>query len=325
MSANSLCLPSTVGETRRERIEKQAPRLGLVVAAFAAVYLIWGSTFLGIHLAIQSMPPLLMGGARFLLAGGVLYGAMRIFAGAPRPEPIHWRSAAVVGALLLLAGNGAMSWSQQTVPSGIAALMIAATPLWMIVVEWLRPQGRRPGPAIFVGLALGFLGVALIVAGKNAAGQSIMNPVAAAVLLAAPMFWGIGSIYSRHAAQNSSALLNIAMQMLCGGVLMLAAGVALGETRGFHFGQITASSAWAFVYLTVMGSLVGFTAYAWLLGVSTPAKVSTYAFVNPLIAVFLGRVVLHEPLPRSLLLAGSLIIAAVVLLIGVKAKRGAGN
>jgi drug/metabolite transporter (DMT)-like permease len=297
------------------------PPLWLVLGAFGAVYLVWGSTYLGIRLAIDSMPPLLMAGSRFLLAGAILYLVMRLL-GAPRPRFVHWRSAGAIGALLLLVGNGGVTWAQQTVPSSIAALMVAATPLWINLIEWLRPRGERPRRAVFAGIGLGFAGVALIVLSKGATGQSVVHPAGAALLLLAPLCWALGSIFSRHAAQSDSALLNIAMQMLCGGALMQALGLGLGEARDFHPAQITAASAWAFVYLTLIGSLVGFTAYVWLLQVSTPARVSTYAYVNPFIAVLLGRLVLHEPLPGSVLLAGACIIGAVMLITTARAARG---
>jgi drug/metabolite transporter (DMT)-like permease len=284
-----------------------------VAAAFAAVYLIWGSTYLGIRLAIDSIPPFFMAGARFVVAGSVLYAVMRRV-GAPRPTPVQWRDATILGALLLLVGNGGMTWAETRVPTNIAALTVAGTPLWMLLLDWLRPGGRRPHGLVFAGLGFGFAGVALIVFSRDAHGHSVMDPGGAMMLLSASLCWAAGSIFSRHAQQPKSALLAIAMQMLMGGVLMLLAGVALGEGSRFHWQQITSLSAAAFVYLTIFGSLVGFTCYVWLLRVSTPARVSTYAFVNPLIAVVLGRLVLREALPAGVLVAGALILAAVVLI-----------
>lgn len=312
------CEPHSIPAVRDEQPRTSRAPIWLIVAAFAAVYLIWGSTYLGIRLAIDSMPPLLMAGSRFFIAGGILYPVMRVL-GAPRPQLVHWKSAAIIGALLLLVGNGGVTWAQQTVPTSIAALMVAATPLWINLIEWLRPSGRRPRRAVFIGLSLGFAGVALIVLGKSSAGQSVLNPVGASLLLLAPLCWAFGSIFSRHAAQSESALLNIAMQMLCGGALMLLAGLAAGEASQLHIAQVTPASAWAFVYLTLIGSLVGFSAYVWLLQVSTPARVSTYAYVNPFIAVLLGRLVLHEALPGSVLMAGVCIIVAVILITTAKA------
>ena len=301
----------TIAIAGRQR--ESHPPLWLVLAAFGAVYVIWGSTYLGIRLAIDSMPPFLMAGTRALIAGAILYPVIRL-TGAPRPTVIHWRSATIIGGLLLLAGNGGVSWAEKTVPSNITALMVAAVPLWMNLMNWLRPSGVRPHTQAFVGLALGFAGVALIVFGKDHNGQNVIPPAGACVLLIAPFCWAWGSIWSRHAPQSSSALLNIAMQMICGGALMVLVSLPLGELRHFHFADITPRSAWAFVYLTLIGSLVGFTAYVWLLKVSTPARVSTYAYVNPLIAVLLGKIVLGEALPDGVIIAGVLIIAAVVLL-----------
>jgi drug/metabolite transporter (DMT)-like permease len=313
MSTQALEEPVVVGSTTTDGQQKKRPPLLLVLAAFGAVYVIWGSTYLGIHVAIQSMPPFLMAGARFLTAGIVLYSVMR-WRGAPRPEPIHWRSAAIVGALLLLVGNGGVSWAEQTVPSNITALVITGTPLWMILVDWMRPGGRRPRGLVFLGLLLGFAGVGLIVGGRNHLGQSVVDPLGGMVLLTASVCWAIGSVSSRHLPQSSSALLAVAMQMIAGGVLLLTAGAAFGEVSRLDLQQITSASWTAFAYLTVFGSLVGFTAYVWLLQVSTPARVSTYAYVNPLIAVILGRVLLEERLPGSIILAAALTIGAVVLI-----------
>src|SRR5687768_12973233 len=292
----------------------------LVVAAFAAVYVIWGSTYLGIRIAIDSIPPLLMSGGRFLIAGLVLYPAMRLF-GAARPTAIEWRHAIMIGALLLLVGNGGVSWAEQTVPTNMVALLIAATPLWINLVDWLRPQGRRPRALVLVGLALGFAGVGFIVWSKNPLGQSIVDPAGAGVLLLASVCWAVGSVWSRHVPRSDSALLTVAMQMIAGGLLLLMAGAGLGETQSFNWRAITTASAYAFLFLTVFGSLIGFTAYVWLLQVSTPQRVSTYAYVNPLIAVFLGWVVLDEALPQGALIAGALIIAAVVAITSVKSRH----
>lgn len=300
-------------EQRSQTVRGAAAPVWLVVTAFVAVYVIWGSTYLGIRLAIDSMPPLLMAGARFFIAGVILYGAMRM-RGSARPSLVHWRSAAIIGSLLLLAGNGVVSWAQQTVPSGTAALMVAATPLWINLADWLRPGGKRPTMGVFLGLALGFGGVALLVQSKDAGGQRLIDPLGAILLVLAPMSWALGSIYSRHARQAPEPLLNIGMQMITGGVALGLAGLSLGEAGSFHFSAITTQSALAFIYLTFIGSLVGFTAYVWLLQVSTPARVSTYAFVNPIIAVLLGALVLHERLTPPMLAAGALVVAAVALL-----------
>jgi drug/metabolite transporter (DMT)-like permease len=254
-----------------------------------------------------------MAGARALGAGALLYPVLRA-TGAPRPSAVHWKSATIIGCLLLLVGNGGVSWAEKTVPTNITALMVAAVPLWMNLIEWLRPAGVRPHKAAFAGLAVGFVGVVLIVSSKDQQGKSVVPLAGALALVVAPICWALGSIWARHAKQTSSALLNIAMQMICGGAVMMLAGAAIGEIGQFHPDRVTAQSAWAFLYLTLIGSLVGFTAYVWLLKVSTPARVSTYAYVNPLIAAILGRFFLGEALPKGVVFAGVLILAAVILL-----------
>lgn len=290
-----------------------APPFGLIIAAFAAVYVIWGSTFLGMAVAVESIPPLLMAGSRAFIAGCLLYAVMRI-RGASRPTFRHWLNAAMIGGLLLSVGNGGVSWAQQTVPSGIAALVVSAVPLWMILIDWLRPRGHRPHSLVFVGLALGFVGVALIIAGKDSSGNGVVDPIGGMVLIAATVFWAIGSVWSPFLAKPADALLAVATQMISGGGLLIIAAAITGELRGFDVRNVTQASAIAFSYLTFVGSLVGFTAYVWLLQVSTPARVSTYAYVNPLIAVVLGRVVRDEPLPSTVLLAGALIIVSVIFI-----------
>lgn len=292
---------------------RKTPPTALVFAAFTAVYVIWGSTYLAIHIAIASIPPLLMSGTRFLLAGAILYSLMRL-RGAPRPCATHWRDAAIVGGLLLFVGNGAVSWAEQRVPTNMTALIIAGTPLWMILLDWLRPGGSRPRLAVFAGLALGLFGVSLIVGGRGSSGDRAVDPLGAGMLVIASVSWACGSIYSRQARQPGSALLAVAMQNLAGGALLCCAGMICGERHALRPERITPASLGAFFYLVGLGSLVGFTAYVWLLGVSTPAKVSTYAYVNPLIAVFLGWLVLGEVLPRGVLLAAALTIGAVVLI-----------
>jgi drug/metabolite transporter (DMT)-like permease len=295
------------------------PAIGLVIAAFAAVYIVWGSTYLGMRVAIDSIPPLIMAGCRFMLAGTILYTIMRL-RGAPRPQPIHWRSSSISGGLLLMLGNGGICWAQQTVPTGIAALVVASVPLWTILVDWIRPRGLRPTGLIVAGLIIGMVGVTVIILGRGPLGQRMVDPFAAMVLLTANICWATGSIYARHAPRTESPLLGAGMQMMCGGALQFLLGVCLGELGNFNISNITASSAWAFAYLTFIGSLVGYTAFFWLLQVSTPARVSTHAYVNPFVAVLLGWWFLHEPIPQSLIIAGILILFSVVLITRSKPK-----
>jgi drug/metabolite transporter (DMT)-like permease len=289
--------------------------LSWIITAFAMIYIVWGSTFLCVHYAIATIPPLLMAGARFILAGALLYAFVRL-RGTPRPDPLHWKSATIAGALLLLGGNAGMNYAQLTVSTGVAALIVAAVPLWMLLIDWLRPRGTRPSFFTVLGLAMGFCGVGLMVSGRNANGNLAVDPWGATILLLGTLSWAIGSVYVRHASRPQSILLSIAMQMLAGGVMQLVLGIAIGELGSFSPGKVTAISLAAFFYLSIMGSLVAFTCFAWLMQVCSPTRVSTYAYVNPLIAVVLGHWVLGETLPQAGLLGGGLIVGAVLLLNG---------
>jgi drug/metabolite transporter (DMT)-like permease len=284
-----------------------------VIAAFASIYIIWGSTYLAIRYALESLPPLLMAGARHTLAGALLYAVLRA-TGTARPQRIHWRSAAIIGALLLLIGNGGVCWAEQTVPSGLAALLVTTVPIWMVLLNWFRREGVRPGIMEIGGVVLGLLGVIILIGSENLAGGAPMNRMGAIVLIAASLSWAIGSIYSRHAPLPKSPLMVTAMQMLCGGVLLLLSGAVSGEGARLDLENVSLRSMISLGYLTVFGSLVAFSAYVWLLRVSTPAKVSTYAFVNPVVAVALGFVFAGEPLTPRTMVAAAVIVTAVVLI-----------
>jgi drug/metabolite transporter (DMT)-like permease len=283
-----------------------------VVAAFAALYLVWGSTYLAIALAIETLPPLLMAGARFLLAGGILCGFMRLRGGAA-PEARCWRSTAVGGALFFLLGNGGVVVAQRTVPSGVVALLVASVPFWMVLLDWLRPGGVRPGGRTVAGLAVGFAGMVLLV-GPGAAGGERVDPFGVAVVLAGALAWAAGSIRARGAAMPGSLLLSTGMQMAWGGVWLTLAGLAAGEWARLDPAAFTLRSLAAWGYLVVFGSLVGFTAYVWLLGRTTAARVSTYAYVNPVVAVLLGWAVLGEPLSARVAVAAAVIVGAVAVI-----------
>jgi drug/metabolite transporter (DMT)-like permease len=290
------------------------PPRWLVLTAFAAVYVIWGSTYLGIRIAIETIPPFLMAGVRFLAAGAVLYGWARA-RGAPRPERVHWRSAFIIGALLLVFGNGAVVWAEQRVPSGITSLLVCTVPLWMVLLDWLLHEGHRPTLGVAGGVLLGLAGIAFLVGpargGSTGAGADI---VGAAVLLVASISWAYGSLWSRRAELPSAPLLAIGMEMTAGGALLIVLGLLTGEAARVHLGAISARSWGAFLYLIVFGALIGFTAYLWLVRVSTPARVSTYAFVNPVIAVALGWAVAGEPITTRTVVAATAIVGAVALI-----------
>jgi drug/metabolite transporter (DMT)-like permease len=283
-----------------------------VILAFAAIYIIWGSTYLAIRIGIESLPPLIMGGVRHFSAGVILYAVLKV-RGAPQPTRLHWRSAIIIGGLLLLGGNGGVTIAENIVPSGVAALIIATVPLWIALLSWLR-GGLRPGGGMAIGLALGLIGIVLLIDPGAAVGKGGVNPIGAVILVAAALSWSIGSLYSRSAPQPSNPLMSTAMQMLAGGALMLIVALVTGEGAQVHFDQITVRSLLAVGYLIVFGSLIAFSAYVWLLKVSIPAHVSTYAFVNPIVAVFLGAVFANEELTLRMLIAAAIIIAGVVLI-----------
>jgi drug/metabolite transporter (DMT)-like permease len=288
-----------------------------LIAAFAAVYVIWGSTYLAILFAIETLPPFLMAGVRFLIAGALLYGWMRL-RGAPRPSGVHWRSATIVGGLLLLGGNGAVVWAEQWVPSGVAALLVATVAFWMVLLEWLRPGGVRPTGAVVLGLVVGFAGLALLVSGAGE-GERV-HLLGAAALLFGTVCWAAGSIYARAAPLPASPFTATGMEMLAGGGLLVLVGVLTGELGRFDVGAVSMRSLLAFGYLVVFGSLVGFTAYIWLLGVTTPARAATYAYVNPIVAVLLGWAFAGEAFTPRMALAVGVIVGAVALIVTVRTR-----
>jgi drug/metabolite transporter (DMT)-like permease len=287
-------------------------RLRLIVA-FGAVYLIWGSTYLGIRIAIESLPPFLMAGMRFIIAGPLLYIWARR-RGALRPTVVQWRAAVIVGGLLLLGGNGLVTWAEERLASGLAALLVATVPLWMVVLNWVFLRGERPTGLVVLGVVLGLVGLALLIGPADLLGGQQVDMIGVALMLVAALSWSIGSLYARDAPLPNAPLLGTAMEMLAGGALLLLASCVKGEWSQFDFASVSLRSWLAFGYLTVFGSIVAFTAYTWLLRVSTPAHTSTYAYVNPVVAVLLGWVVAGEPLTLRTLLAAAVIILAVVFI-----------
>lgn len=286
-----------------------------VAAAFLAIYCIWGSTYLGIRIANETLPPFLLAGARFIVAGALLYAWAR-WKGATPPNRVHWRSTLIIGGLLLLGGNGSVTWSEsgERVPSGLAALMVSMVPLWLVLIEWLRPGGNRPTAKIVFGLALGFSGIVLLVGPAELAGASRVDPLGATVLTFACIAWASGSIYSRHARLPGSQLLATAMEMLMGGAALLVFGTIVGDWGRLDLTRVSPRSVVALGYLIVFGSLIGFTCYIYILRVSTPAKAGTYAFVNPVVAVVLGWAVVDEELSMRTLLAAAVIVVGVAFI-----------
>jgi drug/metabolite transporter (DMT)-like permease len=286
-----------------------------VAAALATVYLVWGSTYLAIRVTDRTMPPLLMCSVRFLIAGAALYAfASR---GRPRPTARQWGAAAIVGAALLLVGNGGVAWAETRLESGLAALMVAIIPLWMALMDRAF-FGRRLSASAIAGLVVGFAGVALLV--RPGGGGDV---VAMLALVGTTAAWAGGSLYARGAALPKSPLLSASMQMLAASLFLGIAGLATGEARGIHADSFATKPVLAFAYLVLVGSLVAFSAYAWLLKNVRISIVSTYAFVNPVVAVALGTLFLNEHIGWTTVSAGASIVVAVVLIVTARprAKR----
>jgi drug/metabolite transporter (DMT)-like permease len=292
-----------------------APPSRLALAtAFAIVYVVWGSTYLAILFAIDTLPPFLMASARFLTAGALLYVWARTLGRAAAPNRAQWRSTAIVGVLLLLVGNGLVVWSEQRVPSGMAALLVGTVPCFMVLIDWLRHGGVRPSGRVIGGLGLGLVGLLWLVGPDAVMGGGRADLLGAGALVVASCSWASGSIYSRHSPMPASPSLGTAMQMLAGGVALLAVSAALGEPWRFEPSAVSLRSALGLLYLVVFGSIIAFSAYVWLLRVSTPARVSTYAYVNPVVAVLLGWALAGEALTTRMLVAAAVIVSGVALI-----------
>jgi len=297
-----------------ETRSKAHPSRAGIVLAFAAVYLIWGSTFLAIRYAVETIPPFFMAGCRFLTAGAVLYLWTRA-AGAARPSRREWGGTALVGALLLVSGNGGLCWAERRVPSGLAALLLAAIPVWMVLLDSLRRDGTKLGARVIGGMVMGVAGITLLVGPAHMWGSSRVEPAGTGVLMLSAFSWALGSVISHKVSLPRSPFQAAAMEMLAGGVILLALGLLGGETRHFHLDAVAARSLVGLIYLIAAGSLVGFTAYFWLLRTVPTARVATYAFVNPAVAVFLGWALGSEVVTGRELLASATIIAGVALII----------
>lgn len=307
MASNRAPIPSS------SPLDGTSPSTMRIVFAFAAVYLIWGSTYLGIRFAIETMPPFTMAGVRFLIAGLLLYGWARMRGVSP-PTRRQMRDGALVGAFLLLGGNGAVVWAEQWVPSGLVALLVATVPLWMVVIDWGWGGGERPTVGIVFGLVQGLVGVALLTGGLRGEDFGSQALVGGVVVLLGALSWAVGSIVARSATVPAAPRMATAVQMIAGGVMLLVVGGSFGEWRGFDVAAVSLHSWLALAYLIVFGALVGYSAYIWLLGVSTAARVSTYAYVNPVVALLLGWGLANEPLTPRTLAAAAIILSSVVIL-----------
>lgn len=302
-----------------------SPAKWLVILAFALVWVCWGSTYLAIRWAVEVFPPYMMAGSRFLVAGVILYGLTRWRGEVPAPpSKIHWRNAAIIGAFLLVGANGSVTWAEKWVPSGLAALIIASAAFWMVLLDWLQPGGKRPSAAVGAGLVVGFAGMLILFWGKEDVRADRQIFIGSIAILLGALSWSFGSILSRRLSHPASSGLTTAMQMLTAGAIMFLIGLARGEYAQISWGHDHLMKAvGSFWFLVVAGSLLGFTSYTFILKVSTPAKVATYAYVNPLVAVLLGATLGQEIISGRMLVAAGLILGAVALISTFRSYRAA--
>ncbi len=294
--------------------ESERPSTLRLVLAWAAVYLIWGSTYLGIRFAIESIPPFLMAGSRHLLAGLLLYTWSRLWQRVPGPTRQDWVRAAGLGVLMLVTANGATTWAEQLVPSGLTALIVCTSALWLVLLNWLWLGAARPGARTVAGLVAGFGGVALLVVPGNFAGSEHVDLLGAVVLTGAALSWSVGSIYAIKLSRPRHPTLFVSQQMIVAGGILLALAALTGELRGFAFHNISGTSASAYLYLAVFGSLISYSAYFWLIRHTTPDRLATISYVNPLVAVILGWALAGESLSLRIMVAGAVILFAVALI-----------
>ena len=289
----------------------------LLIAAFAAVYVIWGSTYLAIKYAIGTIPSFLMAGVRFSVAGIILLVWARLSPGYTRPKAVHWRTAIIVGGLLLGLGNGGVVIAEHYISSSLAALLIASTPFWIVILSWGFMGAGRPKLGVVLGLVVGFAGVVLLVAGQpvsTGSDESHGQTIGIVAIMIATIGWAIGSLYGSRAESARPNTLAAGMQMLSGGVIMLIVSLVIGEWSTFQFSAVSTASQIALAYLIAFGALIAYTAYNWLLQNASPSAVSTYAYINPAIAVILGWSIAGESLTGQMLLGAAVIVASVALI-----------
>ncbi len=296
-----------------EEKKESVPSSFAIWSAMTSVYIIWGSTFLAIRFAIETIPPFLMAAIRFLIAGGILY-LIRRSRGDAASSFSEWRSAVIIGILLLVGGNGSVVWAEQWVASGVVALLLGTAPLWMVLIDSLHPAGRKPSRWVILGVFLGFVGVSVLIGPPRVTGHGEnVDIIRAFVVVFGSLFWAIGSLYSRQAHLPSSPLLGTAMEMLAGGAGFLLLSFLTGEFNRLDLTNVSARSLGGMTYLIVFGSWIGLSSYTWLLRVAPTPWVSTYAYVNPVVAVLLGHLLAAEPLTLQIIIAATIVIGSVAL------------
>lgn len=291
-----------------------------IYLAFAAVYIIWGSTYLGMKFAIETIPPLLMSATRFVIAGAVLlaycFGVKRM----PLPTWRQVKAPVITGFLLIMVGNGGMAWAEQTVPSSVAALLVATTPLWFAAFGWLFYGENRPNRKMVSGLLLGLVGMVVLIGPGQLSGHAI-DLVGAGVIMVGTLCWASGSLYAAHVKDVAAPLVSTGLQMLAGGLFLSVLALLRGDFAAFHVEAVSAKSWMALGYLIVFGSWIGYTCYSWLIRVVPPSQASTYAYVNPLVAVLLGWLLGGESITSQMLVAGAFILPGVILILKSKTHQ----
>jgi drug/metabolite transporter (DMT)-like permease len=299
-------------------------KLLILVAAFAAVYLIWGSTYLAIKYAIETIPTFIMAAVRFLVAGGILFAAARVMPGYEKPKAVHWRTSLIVGTLLLGIGNGFVVMGEHYISSSMTALLIASNPFWMVTLGWAFMGRGKPNYKVTLGLIVGFVGVTMLVLGSasgDSASAGDSQTLGIFLIMIATIGWAFGSLYGAGAPTAKSNVLASGMQMLSGGFVLLVVSLVTGEWQSFDYAAVSVVSWVALVYLIFIGALVAYTAYSWLMKNASPSAVSTYAYVNPVVAVFLGWAIAGESMTAQMLIGAAVIVGSVVLITANNKKR----
>jgi drug/metabolite transporter (DMT)-like permease len=294
---------------------------GSLVVSLGIVWVVWGSTYLAIRFAVETIPPFFMIGSRFAIAGLLMYAWLRLVRRAQRPTAAQWFHAAILGGLMLGVGTGLLAWAEQTVPSGLAALLVTVTPMQLVVLEWVWKGGLRPAPTVVAGLILGFIGVGILVDPFSATTTQTVDVKGVAAILVGTIAWATATLHGRDADQPRNPFVGTSMQMLAGGLLLIMVSVLTGEINRFDIATVSISSGAGWVYLVVIGSFIAYSAYVWLIRNATAASISTYAYVNPVVAVFLGWLLADERLDARAIIATGILVLSVALIMHDRNRR----
>jgi drug/metabolite transporter (DMT)-like permease len=284
-----------------------------IIAGFAAIYLLWGASYLAIHFSLETLPPFLISGSRFTLAGIILFGLARR-GGAALPTRTHWRASALLAFFMFFIANAILMQAQRLISSGLTATLNATVPFWFVLLGWLWQGNARPGLRVVFGLVLGFLGIVLLISPGNLAAGKPVDLFGALLALLSALSWSFGSLLSRRVKMPDSAMLGAGMNLIISGAMLLTVSLLTGEMFHLNLSAVSLRSVLAVAYLILGPSVTAFGSYMWLLTVVSPNRVATYAYVNPVIAVFLGWLLAGETLTPRTLIASAIIVLAVALI-----------